>query len=175
MATSRAAVKAKIRAKAARNATSSKRRAAPAKRRRAAPKAARKARRPQAFVVSHLHEDDFEANGLRSYAKYRDLGVAAATSGLARAHVIRFVPPFRADVVAIPHYHDVEFQLVYVLKGWLRGEFEGQGTITMRQGSCWIQPPRIKHTVVDYSDDCEVLEIVMPADFETVELGKPAG
>jgi quercetin dioxygenase-like cupin family protein len=110
---------------------------------------------------------------LRSYAKYRDLGVAAATSGLARAHVIRFVPPFRADVVAIPHYHDVQFQLIYVLKGWLRSEFEGQGTITMRQGSAWIQPPRIRHSVVDYSDDCEVLEVILPADFETVELDKP--
>jgi hypothetical protein len=175
MATTRGAAKAKVRAKSARSATSTKRRTAPAKRRRATPKVTPKPRRPQAFVVSHLHEDDFETNGLRSYAKYRDLGIAAATSGLARAHVIRFIPPFRADLVAIPHYHDVEFQLVYVLKGWLRSEFEGQGTITMRQGSCWIQPPRIKHTVVDYSDDCEVLEVILPADFETVELGKKPG
>ena len=28
----------------------------------------------------------------------------------------------------------------------------------------------IKHAVLDYSDDCELLEIIMPADFETVEL-----
>ena len=174
MAATKSAAKSKARAKSVRRAATSKRRAAPPKRRRPPPKAAPKARRPQAFVVSHLHEDDFEIGGLRTYAKYRDLGIAAATSGLARAHVIRFVPPFRADVVAIPHYHDVDFQLIYVLKGWLRSDFEGHGTITMRQGSCWIQPPRIKHAVVDYSDDCEVLEIILPADFETVELGKPA-
>lgn len=174
MAATRSAAKTKARAKSAR-AAPSKRRTAPAKR-RAAPKAAAKVatkpHRPQAFVVSHLHEDDFETNGLRSYAKYRDLGVAAATSGLARAHVIRFVPPFRADVVAVPHYHEIEFQLIYVLKGWLKSEFEGQGTITMRQGSAWVQPPRIRHTVVDYSDDCEVLEIILPADFDTVEFAK---
>jgi hypothetical protein len=171
MATAKPAAKGKTRAKNARTAPSNKRRTTPAKR-RGASKAAPKARRPQAFVVSHLHEDDFETNGLRSYAKYRDLGVAAATSGLARAHVIRFVPPFRADIVSIPHYHDVEFQMIYVLKGWLISEFEGHGPITMRQGSSWIQPPCIKHTVLDYSDDCEVLEIILPADFETVELGK---
>jgi len=171
MATAKPAAKGKTRAKNARTAPSSKRRTTSAKR-RGASKAAPKARRPQAFVVSHLHEDDFETNGLRSYAKYRDLGVAAATSGLARAHVIRFVPPFRADIVSIPHYHDVEFQMIYVLKGWLISEFEGHGPITMRQGSSWIQPPCIKHTVLDYSDDCEVLEIILPADFETVELGK---
>jgi mannose-6-phosphate isomerase-like protein (cupin superfamily) len=172
MAATKAAAKTKTRAKSVRRAAPSKRRVASSKPRRTTAKVAPKARRPQAFVVSHLHEDDFEINGLRSYAKYRDLGVAAATSGLARAHVIRFIPPFRADVVSIPHFHDVNFQLIYVLKGWLRSDFEGHGTITMRQGSCWIQPPRIKHAVVDYSDDCEVLEVILPADFETVELGK---
>ena len=68
------------------------------------------------------------------------------------------------------HYHDVDLQLIYVLKGSMTSEFEGVGTITMRQGSCWLQPPRIKHTVLDYSDDCEVLEIILPADFDTVEI-----
>ena len=42
--------------------------------------------------------------------------------------------------------------------------------VTMRAGSSWIQPPKIKHTVLDYSDDCEVLEIVVPADFGTKEV-----
>ena len=49
-------------------------------------------------------------------------------------------------------------------------ELEGEGAPVMRAGSCWIQPPRIHHRVLDYSDDCEVLEIVLPADFKTVEL-----
>jgi hypothetical protein len=40
----------------------------------------------------------------------------------------------------------------------------------MRAGSCWIQPSGIKHTVLDYSDDCEMLEIILPAEFDTVEL-----
>ena len=37
----------------------------------------------------------------------------------------------------------------------------------MSEGTCWIQPPNIKHTVLDYSDDCELLEVVMPAEFAT--------
>jgi quercetin dioxygenase-like cupin family protein len=107
---------------------------------------------------------------LRSYAQYRDLGIAAATKGLARAHVIKMVPPCDPAVVSKRHYHDVEFQMIYVLKGWIKGEYEGQGEVTMREGSCWLQPPRIKHKVLDYSDDCELLEVILPADFETVEL-----
>jgi uncharacterized RmlC-like cupin family protein len=121
---------------------------------------------PQSFNVSHLTPDAFKANGLRSYALYRDLGIAAATHGLATAQVIRFVPPC-TDEVRQRHTHAVHFQMIYVLKGWLKSEFEGQGAHVMKQGSCWIQPPNIKHMVLDYSDDCEVLEIVLPADFET--------
>ncbi len=91
---------------------------------------------------------------------------------MVQAHVIRMTKPFTVEEVAIPHYHDVEFQMVYVLKGWFSSEFEGQGAHTFQAGSCWIQPPRIKHTVLGYSDDCELLEIVLPADFETVTLAR---
>jgi hypothetical protein len=128
-----------------------------------------KARSQQKFTVSHPREEDFD-QGLRTYAKYRDLGIAPATGGMVQAHVIRMIPPYRAEEVATPHYHDVDFQMVYVLKGWYKTEFEGEGVHTFHAGSCWIQPPRIKHTVLGYSDDCELLEIVLPADFETVTL-----
>jgi hypothetical protein len=38
----------------------------------------------------------------------------------------------------------------------------------MREGSCWIQPPGIRHGVLGWSDDCELLEIILPAAHETV-------
>ena len=128
-------------------------------------------RKPQKFTVSHHREEDFDA-GLRAYSAYRDLGLAPATGGMVQAHVIRMTKPFTPGEVDIPHYHDVDFQMVFVLKGWFQSEFEGEGVHTFREGSCWIQPPRIKHTVRGYSDDCELLEIVLPADFETVTLAE---
>ena len=133
--------------------------------------AARAKRRPQKFTVSHHRDEDFDA-GLRAYSAYRDLGLAPATGGMVQAHVIRMTKPFTPGEVDIPHYHDVDFQMVYVLKGWFQSEFEGEGVHTFTAGSCWIQPPRIKHTVRGYSDDCELLEIVLPADFETVTLAE---
>lgn len=149
---------------------------APAKKtKKAASKPARrkvakaKTRKPQRFAVSHHREEDFDP-GLRAYSAYRDLGLAAATDGMVQAHVIRMTQPFEEGEVSTPHYHDVDFQMVYVLKGWFRSEFEGEGVHTFAAGSCWIQPPRIKHTVRGYSDDCELLEIVLPAEFETVTL-----
>ena len=135
-----------------------------------APAPVKRARPKQRVAISHHRDEDFKADGLRAYAHYRDLGIADATHGLARAHVIRLIGPCNPDEVSKLHYHDVEFQMVYVLKGWIKTELEGQGAHVMRPGSAWIQPPKIKHKVLDYSDDAEVLEIVLPADFETVEL-----
>jgi uncharacterized RmlC-like cupin family protein len=135
--------------------------------RKAAPPARKVA--AQTFNVSHLNEADFKADGLRSYAHYRDLGIAAATQGLCQAHVIRLIPPC-TDEVRKRHIHETELQLIYVLKGWIKNEFEGHGPQMMSAGSCWLQPPGIKHTVLDYSADCEMLEIIVPADFKTVEV-----
>lgn len=124
----------------------------------------------QSFTVSHHAEQAFAGGGLRNYATYRDLGMIAATGGMVRAHVLRFIPPFRAEEVSRRHFHEVAFQMLYCLKGWAKYEFEGQGEIIMREGSCWLEPPTIKHTLLGYSDDCELLEIVLPAEFKTVTL-----
>jgi quercetin dioxygenase-like cupin family protein len=66
--------------------------------------------------------------------------------------------------------HEADLQLVYVLKGWMKNEFEGHGEQMMSAGSCWLQPSGIKHRVLDYSPDCEVLEIIVPANFKTADL-----
>jgi len=123
----------------------------------------------QEVAISHHHDEDFAA-GLRSYAQYRDRGIAEATHGMVRAHVVRFVERCNPAVVSKLHYHDTEFQMVYVLKGWVKTELEGKGEVLMRQGSSWTQPPKIRHKINDYSHGCELLEIILPADFDTVEL-----
>ena len=129
------------------------------------------AKRPkQRVAVSHHREEDFKPDGLRAYAHYRDLGIADATHGLARAHVIRMIPPCNPQEVSKLHTHDVEFQMVYVLKGWVKSYLEGVGETLMKEGSAWTQPPKIKHMILDYSDDVELLEVILPAEFKTVEL-----
>ena len=135
-----------------------------------APAPAKRARPKQRIAVSHHREEDFKVDGLRTYAKYRDLGIADASNGLARAHVIRLIGPCNPAEVSKLHFHDIEFQMVYVLKGWVKTYMEGQGETLMREGSAWTQPPRIKHLIMDYSDDVELLEVILPAEFKTVEL-----
>ena len=119
------------------------------------------------FTVSHAGDAQFVA-GLRSFFEYRDLGIKDATEGRVAAHVIRARPgaPFNG----VPHRHGVTFQLVYVLQGWIEFEYEGQGVVRLEPGSCVHQPPGIRHREVGHSDDVEMLEIVMPADYATVEV-----
>jgi quercetin dioxygenase-like cupin family protein len=149
-------------------AKSTARRKLASKGRAAAP--VKRAKPKQRVAISHHRDEDFKADGLRTYAKYRDLGVVEASGGAARAHVIRLVGPCDPNEVSKLHFHDVDFQMVYVLKGWVKTHMEGVGETTFQTGSSWTQPPRIKHLIMDYSDDVELLEVILPADFKTVEL-----
>jgi mannose-6-phosphate isomerase-like protein (cupin superfamily) len=165
-----AAVKRRSGAKPA--AKSSARKALKAKARSAPAKTALKkpARPKQRVAISHHREEDFKADGLRTYAKYRDLGIANASHGLAQAHVIRLQGPCNPEEVSKLHFHAVDFQMVYVLKGWVKTYMDGEGETLMQEGSAWTQPPKIKHMILDYSDDVELLEVILPAEFKTVEL-----
>ena len=117
------------------------------------------------FTVSHLREGKFE-QGLRPYLEYRYLGIKEATEGRVVAWHLRKVPgaPFTGGQ---PHLHHTSLQLVYVLKGWIDFEYEGYGKVRLEAGSCAHQPPLIRHRELGCSEDLEILEIVMPADFKT--------
>jgi mannose-6-phosphate isomerase-like protein (cupin superfamily) len=167
--TSRAASRTTARKKTPARKTAAKSTARKTKINRGVP-AAKRPRPKQRIAISHHREEDFKADGLRTYAQYRDLGIAAATNGVAQAHVIRLIGPCNPAEVSKLHFHDVEFQMIYVLKGWVKTYMEGQGETLMKEGSAWTQPPRIKHLIMDYSDDVELLEVILPAEFKTVEL-----
>ena len=117
------------------------------------------------FMVSHADESDFAHDGLRSFFEYRDLAIKEATAGRFNAHVIRARPG--ESPPGEWHRHDLEFQMVYVLRGWVRFEYESVGEVLLRQGSCVHQPAGIRHREIEHSDDLEMLEITSPAEFKT--------
>ena len=121
----------------------------------------------QGFTVTHAPQACFE-RGLRSFFEYRDLGIKHATAGQVDAHVIRAAAG--TEFSSQPHLHETRFQLVYVLKGWIEFEYEGQGVVRLEAGSCVYQPPGIRHREHGHSPDVEMLEIVMPGDFRTEEV-----
>ena len=124
------------------------------------------------FSVKRAREADFVGDGLRDFFVYRDLGIGEATRGQFGAHLIRAVRPCEAGTGR--HRHGLGFQMVYVLKGTCRFWYEGQGAFDLEPGDCVYQPPGILHELQSCSEDCELLEITMPAEFST-EAANPEG
>lgn len=121
-----------------------------------------------AFSIQKAEDQPFVHDGLRPYFEYRDLGIKDSTNGLAVMHVIRAREGTQAT--GQWHQHDVQLQVVYVLKGWAIFEYEGHGQHKLVAGSCVHQEPGIRHREIAHSEDLELLEIVLPADFKTTTL-----
>jgi quercetin dioxygenase-like cupin family protein len=124
------------------------------------------------FAVQHFKPSQFRKRGLRTYFEYRDLGIEKATRGKVVAHVIRARPGKAPH--GQWHRHDCDVQFVYVLKGWAVFEYEGVGRVRMKRGTCFYQPPGIRHREIRHSKDLEMIEIVAPARFKTVAAEKTA-
>lgn len=122
----------------------------------------------QKFNHSIGENAEFESRGLRSYFEYRDLGIADATDGEFVAHIIRAKKGHSA--AGQWHVHGCTFQMYYVLQGWARFEYEGQGIKTVRSGDCVLQPAGIRHREIEHSPDLELIEIVSPADFTSLDV-----
>lgn len=77
------------------------------------------------------------------------------------------------------HYHDIHFQIIYCYRGWVRLVYEDQGEpFVMQAGDCVLQPPLIRHRVLESSDGLEVIEIGSPATHMTYldhEMTLPTG
>ena len=111
--------------------------------------------------------------GRRSFFKYRDLGVTAASNGWMRAQLMTAVTGMTQPTGW--HYHVCEGQFVYTLKGWVELEFEDGTSCRLEAGdSCFI-PGGMRHNEIGTSDDLEILEVCLPANMGTVPVDPPAG
>jgi mannose-6-phosphate isomerase-like protein (cupin superfamily) len=121
-------------------------------------------------LETHAADAAFE-RGLRAFFEYRHLGIPQATDGKMGAHVIRAIPGTHAEPQW--HLHELDFQFVYILKGWVEFEYEDAGFVRLEAGSTVLQPPRIRHREIRHSDDIEILEITSPAEFVTTMCPAP--
>ena len=121
---------------------------------------------------SHVKPGDiaWRSDGLRDFFLYKDLGVEAATSGRVLAQFVKAnMAPEKGTGW---HRHDADFHIVIMLRGWARFMYEDKETL-VSAGDCVHQRPGIVHYLFDYSPDMEYLEIVGPADFNTVDVPAP--
>lgn len=116
-----------------------------------------------AFVVRRLADQAPWVIG-RAGMMYRDL-VPTRLGGAMIASHIRVPDGKVPDMV---HFHKVGFQLIFCIKGWVDVLYEDQGGIRrIHAGDCFIQPPTIRHRVLESGDGIEVIEIGVPAEHIT--------
>ncbi len=118
----------------------------------------------ESLVVTPLTSDASWTVG-RAGMRYRDL-IPSRLGGVFIASHIHITNG--GPVPDYVHYHRINFQMIYCKSGWVRVVYEDQGApFVMHAGDCVLQPPEIRHRVLESSDNLEVIEIGAPAEHET--------
>ena len=117
-----------------------------------------------AFIVQRRSQSNPWVIG-RAGMQYRDL-IPGRLGGAIVASQIRI--PNAGPVPDMVHRHAVGFQLIFCYRGWVRLVYEDQGSpFVLKAGDCVIQPPHIRHRVLEASENLEVIEVSVPAEHAT--------
>jgi quercetin dioxygenase-like cupin family protein len=117
-----------------------------------------------AFTVSRA-ADASDVTG-RAGMRYRDL-IPDRQGGRFIASLIGI--PDGGPVPDAVHFHRIRFQMIYCRRGWVRVVYEDQGPpFELRAGDCVLQPPEIRHRVLEASPGLEVVELTTPAVHDTI-------
>lgn len=116
------------------------------------------------FVLARMRAGSAWVSG-RAGMQYRDL-IPGRQGGRFIASHIRI--PAGGPVPDYVHFHRVRFQLIYCHRGWARLVYEDQGPpFVLQPGDCVLQPPEIRHRVLESSPGLEVIEVGCPARHDT--------
>jgi len=116
------------------------------------------------LVINRLDENDSWIIG-RAGMRYRDLIPDRQGGRFIASHIHIPEAGLVPDYV---HFHNIHFQMIYCYKGWAKLVYEDQGKPFMfNAGDCVLQPPKIRHRVLESSENLEVIEISCPAEHET--------
>jgi quercetin dioxygenase-like cupin family protein len=116
------------------------------------------------FVLTRSAADSDWIKG-RADMRYRDL-IPDRQGGYVIASHIHI--PKGGPVPDYVHFHKIRFQIIFCKSGWARLVYEDQGEeFIFESGDCVLQPPEIRHRVLECSDNLEVIEVSCPAEHET--------
>ncbi len=117
------------------------------------------------FLVTRAGEGPAGGAG-RAGMLYRDLIPGRLGGRFIASHISI---PTGGPVADWVHFHKIRFQMLVCRRGWVRLVYEDQGEpFLFKAGDCVLQPPRIRHRVLESSDSFEVMEIGCPALHETL-------
>lgn len=120
------------------------------------------------FLATRKNEGVFEPmTGFRDWLKIKDLGLSGATNGKFDAWITK-----AAEMGGSTgrHYHNYDFQIMYVLKGWVKMYYEGEGEMILNEGDFVYHPKGHIHDFMEYSEDIELLEMASPAHHHSIDV-----
>lgn len=109
----------------------------------------------------HLQPDSFKVIEQAPSFLVRDTDVERLSGGAVGAKIYR-ANADSDDHSTVWHWHEWDFQVAYVTRGWAEYEFEGVGVVRVEAGSIMFQLPNNRHRELNSSSDFEVLEITVP-------------
>ncbi|HEX7945524.1 MAG TPA: hypothetical protein VF495_12705 [Phenylobacterium sp.] len=117
------------------------------------------------FVLTRASDGPAAGEG-RAGMLYRDLIPGRLGGRFIASHISI---PDGGPVADWVHFHKIRFQMIFCRKGWVRLVYEDQGEpFVLAAGDCVLQPPRIRHRVLESSPGLEVVELGCPALHETL-------
>ena len=120
------------------------------------------------FCISRAKTSKFKADsGKRGWLKTRDLGLSEATNGDYEAWVSR------ANTIGGTtgrHRHNYDFQIMFIVKGWLKMYHDGEGEVLMEEGDFVYHPKGHVHDIIEYSEDIELFEACSPAGRHSIDV-----
>ena len=120
------------------------------------------------FLLTRAEDGQFESmGGTRNWLEINDLGLSKATNGKFDAWKTRATEMGKSTG---RHYHNYDFQIMYVLQGWVKMYYEGEGEKTLRAGDFVYHPKGHVHDFMEYSEDLELLEMASPADHHSIDV-----
>jgi mannose-6-phosphate isomerase-like protein (cupin superfamily) len=118
----------------------------------------------QALALTRAAGDASWKTG-RAGMQYRDLLPERHGGAFIVSHIRILAGGAVPDYV---HFHRIRFQAIFCRKGWVRVVYEGQGEpFLLEAGDCVLQPPLIRHRVLESAAGAEVIEIGAPAEHIT--------
>lgn len=127
---------------------------------------------PQMKLAYSSIEDMKFTPGRRSWIRYRDLGLDAATNG-AMNGTIMHIDDVSSSKPTGWHFHTATMQFNYIVEGWVKFEFPERGVITVKAGESIMIPGGMVHQELCSSEPLRLLEIFLPAKFGTVAVDTP--
>jgi quercetin dioxygenase-like cupin family protein len=119
----------------------------------------------QSLVIARMRDDASWGVG-RAGMEYRDIIPGRQGGRFIGSHIRITTDGLVPDYV---HYHKVRFQMIYCHRGWVRLVYEDQGDpFVLEAGDCVLQPPEIRHRVLESGGGLEVIELGCPAEHETL-------